>query len=223
MSAVAAVLNVPTTSITITTVKAARRRLLAGVTIAYQVSSTSITSSAATAALSGPALQTALMIYLPAYTLTVGDAVVVSDPPPADPTAGGAVGAIVGGVVGGVLGLALIAGLVYFLFFRTKSPDARRVVPGTVVNVQPGQPTQAGGGAVQMTPAPGQQYAAPAQQQMQQQPQYPQQQQLQQQPQYPQQQQMQQQQQQYQPQSPSAPVQDAQPAQEQWQNQGQGR
>ena len=129
IAASAYVLNVAASAISITSVTAARRKLLSGVMIVSQITSTTVTAQTVSA-ISSSALVNALTTSLPAYTLTVGPVVVADLSPTSAPslmpspapvsaatTTSSSNVAIIAGVVGGVGGLLvilLIVGLILY-------------------------------------------------------------------------------------------------------------
>ena len=85
IAASASVLNVAASAISITSVTAARRKLLSGVIIVSQITSTTVTAQTVSA-ISSSALVNALTTSLPAYTLTVGPVVVADLSPTSAPS-----------------------------------------------------------------------------------------------------------------------------------------
>ena len=124
----ALVLNLPLSAITIKTVNPARRRLLSGVNIVSQVTSTTVTAQSISNMVIS-IFATALTLALPDYTFDVGAITVTDTSPTAAPvaapgsstTGSSAIGAIVGGVVGGVVAIMIVGGLVFFLITKSRA------------------------------------------------------------------------------------------------------
>ena len=135
IAASASVLGVPVSAISIISVSAVRRRLLSGVSIAYLVTSTTVTVQSV-GAITPSVLVTALTNSLPAYTLVVGPVAVVDRSPTSVPsfrpstapvsadaaatTFSNSSVAIIAGVIGGVGALLIIVILGVFCYSRSR-------------------------------------------------------------------------------------------------------